>query len=247
MSLRIGIQFATLARSTDHSCSASNLMNFHAASGCGQLDEMDDAVTVASVGRVGAFAAARGDEHLALHRRVVAIDLRDRPVGVAHRGDLALREKVGLLEVVRGGRRGRRDARLRESEVGLDRLEALRVFRERRFGHVGVERFAAIGPDPHQQHARRGVGLAAQHGGRPLVAAGKLLRPARYSSQVSAASPDRAPGLGHQVAVVDLRVGAAPDRQRRRAGPSTRRRSACPSLHARRKSAAPRSRTCRAA
>src|SRR5690349_11364600 len=55
-SLRSGIQFATLARSIAHFFSASNLMNFHAASGFAHDDEMLEAVTVASVGAFGTLA-----------------------------------------------------------------------------------------------------------------------------------------------------------------------------------------------
>src|SRR6185436_17299402 len=56
MSLRVGIQFATFARSTVHFLPASNLMNFHAASGFGQLAEMEDAATLVSVGAFGTLA-----------------------------------------------------------------------------------------------------------------------------------------------------------------------------------------------
>ena len=41
---------------TDHLRSASNLMNFHAASGCAHECEIDDAVIVDSVGAFGTFA-----------------------------------------------------------------------------------------------------------------------------------------------------------------------------------------------
>src|SRR5436190_14447149 len=50
---RIGIQLATTARSTCHFLSASNLMNFQAASGYLHDDEMLDAATWASVGAFG--------------------------------------------------------------------------------------------------------------------------------------------------------------------------------------------------
>src|SRR5215213_1523801 len=56
MSLRVGIQFATFARSTVHFFPASNLMNFHAASGLGQLAEIEDAATLVSVGALGMLA-----------------------------------------------------------------------------------------------------------------------------------------------------------------------------------------------
>src|SRR4051812_41597296 len=56
MSLRVGIQLATFARSIVHFLPASNLMNFHAASGCGQLDEINDAATLVNVGAFGTCA-----------------------------------------------------------------------------------------------------------------------------------------------------------------------------------------------
>src|SRR3954470_4626754 len=55
-SLRSGIQLAIFARCTAHFFPASNLMNFHAASGLAQLAEMLDAATVASVGGLGMLA-----------------------------------------------------------------------------------------------------------------------------------------------------------------------------------------------
>src|SRR5450432_3801220 len=55
-SLRKGIQLAMTARLTAHFLPASNLMNFQAASGFGQLALMLDAATVASVGGLGTLA-----------------------------------------------------------------------------------------------------------------------------------------------------------------------------------------------